>query len=132
MATAARISPIRHPRRRRPRTTAAAATRLAHLPALLRPAAGTYGGRRRLRRFLEAVKYPNLTAFARAERLAPSTVTQQISRLERDLDGRLLDRGGHGHAMRLTALGKKVVAAAQPYADQLGDLHGPRHRPRAA
>ncbi|GAA3246219.1 hypothetical protein GCM10010469_01990 [Streptomyces labedae] len=125
--TAVPAQPIRHPCRRRPRTTAAAATRLAHLPALLRPAAGTYGGRRRLRRFLEAVQYPNLAAFARAEGLDPSTVTLQISRLERDFDGRLLDRGGPGHAMRLTALGKRVVAAAQPYSDQLGDLHGPRH-----
>jgi hypothetical protein len=33
--------------------------------------------------------------------------------------------------MQLTSLGKKVVAAAQPYADQLGDLHGPRHKPKA-
>jgi cytochrome oxidase assembly protein ShyY1 len=86
-----------HPRRRRPRTTATATTRLAHLPALLRPEAGTYGGRRRLRRFLEAVQYLNLTAFARAEGLAPSTISLQISRLERDFDGRLLDRGGQGH-----------------------------------
>ena len=33
--------------------------------------------------------------------------------------------------MQLTGLGKKVVVAAQPYADQLGDLHGPRHKPKA-
>ncbi|MFM9609130.1 hypothetical protein [Streptomyces niveiscabiei] len=39
-------------------------------------------------------------------------------------------RGGQGHAMRLTGLGKRVVAAAQPYSNQLGDLHGPRHRPK--
>ncbi|GGN32164.1 hypothetical protein GCM10011578_070630 [Streptomyces fuscichromogenes] len=128
--TAVPAKPIPPSRRGRPRTTAAAATRLAHLPALLRPAAGSYGGRLRLRRFLEAVQYPNLAAFARAEGLDPSTVTLQISRLERDFDGRLLDRGGPGHAMRLTGLGKRVVAAAQPYRDQLGDLHGPRHRPK--
>ncbi|WP_308297081.1 MULTISPECIES: hypothetical protein [unclassified Streptomyces] len=53
-----------------------------------------------------------------------------ICLLERDLDGRLLIRSGPGHPMRLTALGRMVLAAAQPYADQLGDLHGPRHRPK--
>ncbi|MEV0936906.1 hypothetical protein ACIBMX_41510 [Streptomyces phaeochromogenes] len=33
--------------------------------------------------------------------------------------------------MQLTSLGKKVVAAAAPYTDQFGDLHGPRHKPKA-
>lgn len=55
-------SPVRTNHRRRPRTTTAAATRLVGLPALLRPAAGTKGGQRRLRRFLEAARYPTLTA----------------------------------------------------------------------
>ncbi|MEU2561845.1 hypothetical protein ABZ626_21285 [Streptomyces longispororuber] len=63
--------------------------------------------------------------------LDPGTVTLQIRKLEQDLDGQLLVRGGDKHAMQLTGLGKKVVAAAQPYADQLGDLHGPRRNPRA-
>ena len=116
------------PRRRRPRK--ATAVRLRQYPVLLRPAAGTKGGQRRLRRFLEAVRYPSLTAFARTAGLDPSTVTSQISRLEQDLDGQLLIRGGNGHTMRLTELGTKVLAAAQPYADQLGDLHGPRHSPK--
>ncbi|WP_405814217.1 TniQ family protein [Streptomyces sp. NBC_01390] len=129
MAQAAR-SPVRTNHRRRPRTTAAAAARLAGLPALLRPGAGTKGGQRRLRRFLEAVRYPTLTAFARDANLDPGSVTLQIRKLERDLDGQLLVRGGVKHAMQLTGLGKKVVAAAQPYADQLGDLHGPRHKPK--
>lgn len=30
--------------------------------------------------------------------------------------------------MYLTTFGARVLTAAQPYADQLGDLHGPRHR----
>ncbi|WP_371792894.1 LysR family transcriptional regulator [Streptomyces sp. NBC_01471] len=103
---------------------------LAGLPALLRPAAGTKGGQRRLRRLLEAARYPTLTGFARDADLDPGTVTLQIRKLERDLDGQLLVRGGVKYAMQLTDLGKKVVAAAQPYADQLGDLHGPRHKPK--
>lgn len=129
--TQAARPPARTNHRRRPRTTAAAAARLTGLPALLRPAAGTKGGQRRLRRFLEAVRYPTLTAFARDADLDPGTVTLQIRTLERDLDGQLLVRGGVKHAMQLTGLGKKIVAAAQPYADQLGDLHGPRHKPKA-
>lgn len=72
-----------------------------------------------------------MTAFARDAGLDPSTVTLQIVRLERDFDGQLLVRGGNKHAMQLTRLGKRVVAAAQPYADQLGDFHGPRHKPKA-
>lgn len=71
-----------------------------------------------------------MTAFARAAGLDPSMVTLQIVRLERDFDGQLLVRGGNRHAMQLTRLGKRVVAAAQPYVDQLGALHGPRHKPK--
>ncbi|MFJ9034538.1 LysR family transcriptional regulator [Streptomyces sp. NPDC102274] len=69
-------------------------------------------------------------AFARDADLDPATVTRQIRKLEQDFDGQLLVRGGNTHRMQLTGLGKRVVAAAQPYCDQLGDLHGPRHRPR--
>ncbi|MFD5111764.1 LysR family transcriptional regulator [Streptomyces sp. NPDC058391] len=98
---------------------------------MLLPAAGTYGGRHRLRRFLEAVHYPTVTAFARDFGLDPSTVTLQISNLEKDFDGRLLIRGNTKHAMRLTTFGTRVVEAAQLYADQLGDLHGPRRKPKA-
>lgn len=114
--------------RRRSRTTTA--VRLDQVPVLLRPAAGTYGGRRRLHRFVEAARYPSLAAFARDVGLDPSVVTVQVRPLEGDLDGELLIRGGNGHAMRLTALGRKVLVAAQPHADQLGDLHGPRRRRR--
>lgn len=128
-ADAVRAEPPRprQARRRRPRTTTAA--RLDQFPALLRPAAGAYGGRRRLRRFLEAARYRSLTDFARDAGLDPSVVTLQIRLLERDLDGELLVRGAV-NAMRLTGLGKKVLAAALPYPDPLGDLHGPRHRSR--
>ncbi|MGW1659085.1 helix-turn-helix domain-containing protein [Streptomyces atratus] len=76
------------------------AARLVRLPALLRPAAGTKGGQRSLRRFLEAVRYPTLTAFARDAGLDPGTVTLQIRKLEQDLDGELLVPGGVKHPMR--------------------------------
>lgn len=88
------------------------AARVEQFPAFLRPAARTYDGRRRLRRFLEPARYHSLAAFALDSGLDPSVVTLQIRLLERDLDGELLVRGGNGHTMRLTALGKKVLAAA--------------------
>ncbi|WP_327347026.1 LysR family transcriptional regulator [Streptomyces europaeiscabiei] len=77
---------------------------------------------------MEAARYPSLAAFARDVGFDPSVVTVQVRLLEGDLDGELLIRGGNGHAMRLTALGRKVLVAARPHADQLGDLHGPRRR----
>ncbi|MGW0672535.1 LysR family transcriptional regulator [Streptomyces sp. NPDC002746] len=127
-ALPAQLPTPRQARRRKPRTTTAA--RLEQFPLLLRPAAGTKGGRRRLRRFLEAARYSSLVAFARDVGLDPSVVTLQIRLLERDLDGELLIRGGNAHPMRLTGLGQKVLAAAQPHAAQLGDLYGPRRRTR--
>ncbi|MZF84113.1 hypothetical protein GTY56_03600 [Streptomyces sp. SID5643] len=36
------------------------------------------------------------------------------------LPGAAVDRGQHGRRMRLTDFGEKVLAAASPYADQLG------------
>ncbi|WP_405814218.1 LysR family transcriptional regulator [Streptomyces sp. NBC_01390] len=56
--------------------------------------------------------------------MSPSALTPQIQHLERDLQGQLLIRCQHGHPMRLTDLGEKVLAAARPYADQLGPGDG--------
>ncbi|MFI6937557.1 LysR family transcriptional regulator [Streptomyces sp. NPDC050287] len=47
--------------------------------------------------------------------LSPSTLTLQIQYLERDLQGQLLIRRQCGHRIRLTDLGKKIPAAAQPF-----------------
>ncbi|MFF1422015.1 hypothetical protein [Streptomyces sp. NPDC058280] len=55
----------------------------------------------------------------------------EIGNLEKDFDGRLLIRGNTKHAMRLTTFGTRVAATAQLCAGQLGDLHGPRHKPKA-
>lgn len=51
--------------------------------------------------------------------MSPSALTPQIQHLERDLQGQLLIRGQHGHRMRLTDFGEKVLVTAHPYADQL-------------
>ncbi|UED86398.1 helix-turn-helix domain-containing protein [Streptomyces profundus] len=72
-----------------------------------------------------ALRKATLTAFPRDADLDPGTVTLRIRKLEQDLDDQLLVRGAVKHAMQLTCLDKKAVAATQLYADQLGDLHGP-------
>lgn len=46
-------------------------------------------------------------------------MTVQLQHLERGLRGQLLIRGQCGHRVRLTDFGKKVLALARPYADQL-------------
>ncbi|MEU6353130.1 LysR family transcriptional regulator [Streptomyces sp. NPDC047072] len=88
-------------------------------PALLQPSVRTYAGQRRLHRFLQAAAYPTLAAFCRDIGISPSALTPQLQHLEQDLQGQLLIRGQCGHRMRLTDFGRKVLAAAQPYADQL-------------
>ncbi|GHC14810.1 helix-turn-helix domain-containing protein [Streptomyces diastaticus] len=79
----------------------------------------TFAGRRRLHPFLQAANYPSLAAYCRASGMSPSALTPQIQHLERDLQGQLLIRGQHGHRMRLTDFGEKVLVTAHPYADQL-------------
>ncbi|MFF8392042.1 hypothetical protein [Streptomyces sp. NPDC016172] len=93
-------------------------------PQLLRPAVGTFAGRRRLHRFLQAAAYPTLAAFCRDADIRPSTLTPQIQQLKREFQGQLLVRGQCGHRMRLTDFGKEILDAAQPYADQLTSRAG--------
>ncbi|MFD5029999.1 LysR family transcriptional regulator [Streptomyces sp. NPDC058405] len=88
-------------------------------PTLLQPAVQTYAGQRRLHRFLQAAAYPTLAAFCREADIRPSTLTPQLQHLEQDLQGQLLVRGQHGHRMRLTDFGERVLTVALPYADQL-------------
>jgi DNA-binding Xre family transcriptional regulator len=83
----------------------------AAAPTLLRPALNDIHGWERLRRFAEAASYPTVTAAAAALGLKQAPLTIQIRRLERDLGGPLLERAERGRSMRLTALGRKVVAA---------------------
>ncbi|MFF5045015.1 helix-turn-helix domain-containing protein [Streptomyces nigra] len=89
----------------------------------------TFAGRRRLHLFLQAANYPSLATYCRDSGMSPSALTPQIQHLERELQGQLLIRGQHGHRMRLTDFGEKILAVAQPYADQLGacDAQGCRN-----
>ncbi|WP_328842653.1 LysR family transcriptional regulator [Streptomyces sp. NBC_00258] len=108
------------PGRKRKSRHPAEAPGLDRFPALLQPAVRTFAGRRRLHRFLQAANYPSLAAYCREAGMSPSALTPQIQHLERDLQGQLLIRGQHGHRMRLTDFGERVLAVALPYADQLG------------
>ncbi len=107
------------PGRRRKRRHHVEAPGLDRFPALLHPAVRTFAGRRRLHRLLQAANHPSLAAYCRASGMSPSALTPQIQHLERDLQGQLLIRGQHGHRMRLTDFGQKVLVTAHPYADQL-------------
>ncbi|WP_265520241.1 LysR family transcriptional regulator [Oerskovia flava] len=55
----------------------------------------------------------------------PSGVSQQIKRLERDLDTRLLDRAGRG--VVLTAAGRRVVEEGRTLRDQVESLRSRLH-----
>ncbi|MGI3224593.1 LysR family transcriptional regulator [Streptomyces sp. GTA36] len=112
-------SPDGRTKRRTRRPHADEAPNADCFPALLQPTVRTYAGQRRLRRFLSAAAYPTLAAFCRDADISPSVLTPQIQHLEQELDGQLLSRGQCGHRMRLTDFGRKVLAAAQPHADQL-------------
>jgi hypothetical protein len=111
-----------HKKKRAPRPRPADAPGVDRFPALLQPAVRTFDGRRRLLRFMQAAEHPTLAAYCRAVGTSASTVTVQLQHLERDLQGQLLIRGQYGHRMRLTGFGQKVLAAARPLADLLGDL----------
>ncbi|MBP5892481.1 LysR family transcriptional regulator [Streptomyces sp. LBUM 1483] len=80
-------------------------------PPLLRPALHRRGGRDHLLNFAAAASYPTLGAAAEALKIKPLTLVRQVSRLERDLGGSLLERASRGRPMRLTPLGKKARKA---------------------
>ncbi|MDQ0946464.1 hypothetical protein QFZ24_000387 [Streptomyces phaeochromogenes] len=122
--------PVRAHPRRRPRTPAATAARRS-------PARFAAAGGRNQRRTAPSAPLPGSSPLSHPDDVRP----------------RRGPRSGHGdpadpqagtgpgrrapfpckgeHPMQLTSLGKKVVAAAAPYTDQSGDLHGPRHKPKA-
>lgn len=83
-------------------------------------------GRRRLLLFLQTALFPSLAAYCRTASAPPSLMSTSLQHLERDLQGQLLARGHKGCRMRLTTFGEEVMAAAQPYTDQLADLRSPQ------
>ncbi|RKT84576.1 regulatory helix-turn-helix protein, lysR family [Saccharopolyspora antimicrobica] len=96
-----------HDQIRRTQQEAAAA------PEILRPALVGHGAWERLERFAAASSYRTITEAARTLGLRQSPLTTQINRLEHDLGGSLLERAERGRPMRLTQLGRDVVAAVR-------------------
>ncbi|MFF4169835.1 TniQ family protein [Streptomyces sp. NPDC001744] len=83
------------------------------LPAILRKALTSPSARQRLSRFLAARSYPTFTEASRDLGIHPSALVTQINRLEADLGQPLFERAERGRAMRLTAFGEEVAAAAR-------------------
>ncbi|HUO39872.1 MAG TPA: LysR family transcriptional regulator [Mycobacterium sp.] len=80
-------------------------------PKILRRALVAIGGAERLRRFAAASAYPTLTAAATALGLHQPVLHGQITRLEGELGGMLLERAQRGQPMTLTDLGTRVLTA---------------------
>lgn len=83
----------------------------AGLPADIRKALTSPYAWQRLNRFAAAVGFRTLSEAAEHLGIAQSALVIQINRLERDIGGSLLERAERGRPMRLTPLGKQVVAA---------------------
>ena len=66
---------------------------------------------RQYRYFVEIARHGSFTAAARSLRVTQSLLSEQVMRLERDLDCRLFDRGRHG--ARLTPAGEALVSHAE-------------------
>lgn len=93
----------------------------ATAPPVLRPALGNSYPIRRLRVFIQVVRYSTLTEACQTHGIELPTLTQQLQRLEEDLGGPLLIRTGRGRQTELTALGQKVVQAVEQWAHTLAD-----------
>ncbi|MER7513970.1 LysR family transcriptional regulator [Streptomyces lavendulae] len=90
-------------------------------PEVLRPTLDNSYGIRRLRVFIQVVRYPTLTEACQTHGINPAPLTAQLKRLEDDLGGPLLIRAGRGRHLELTALGQEVVQAVGCWAHSLAD-----------
>jgi DNA-binding transcriptional LysR family regulator len=81
------------------------------LPDEIRKALTSPYAWQRLNRFAAAVGYRTLSEAAEHLGITQSALVIQISRLERDIGGPLLERAERGRPMRPTPLGEQVVAA---------------------
>ena len=107
----------RHGIQRRPRGEASKAANLEaakqgrQAPAILRPALSQIGGAARLKRFEMVLQYPTITAAAADLGLRQAVLTSQITRLEGELGGALIERAQRGRPMTLTKRGARVLRA---------------------
>jgi len=107
----------RHGIQRRPRGEASKAANLEaakqgrQAPTILRPALSQIGGAARLKRFEMVLRYPTITAAAADLGLCQAVLTSQITRLEGELGGALVERAERGRPMTLTKRGARVLRA---------------------
>jgi hypothetical protein len=107
----------RHGIQRRPPGFASTAANLKateeaeQAPALLRPALSQIGGAARLNRFETVLRYPTITAAAADLGLRQPVLTSQITRLEGELGGALIQRAQRGHPMTITKRGAQILRA---------------------
>jgi TniQ/Bacterial regulatory helix-turn-helix protein, lysR family len=107
----------RHGIQRRPRGEASKAANLEaakqgrQAPTILRPALSQIGGAARLKRFEMVLRYPTITAAAADLGLRQAVLTSQITRLEGELGGALVERAQRGRPMTLTKRGARVLRA---------------------
>jgi DNA-binding transcriptional LysR family regulator len=84
---------------------------VASLPALVVKALTSPYAWERLNRFAAAISYQTLSDAAGHLGILKSTLVKQVSRLERDIGGALLERAERGRPMKPTLLGERVIAA---------------------
>jgi DNA-binding transcriptional LysR family regulator len=87
------------------------ADQVASLPALVVKALTSPYAWERLNRFAAAISYQTLSDAAGHLGIRNSTMVKQVSRLERDIGGALLERAERGRPMKPTLLGERVIAA---------------------
>ncbi|MEV5989067.1 LysR family transcriptional regulator [Streptomyces sp. NPDC052051] len=83
---------------------------------MIRPTLGNSYALRCLRVFIQVVRYPTLGEACQTHGIHPSTLTQQLKRLEADLGGPLPIRAGRGCRLETTDLGKRVDQAVADWA----------------
>ncbi|MFF5045014.1 helix-turn-helix domain-containing protein [Streptomyces nigra] len=91
---------------------------------MIQPTLGIPYASRRLRLFIQVVRYATLMEACQTHGIHPSTLTMQLKRLESDLGGPLLIRASRGRQVKLTGLGRDVVEAVEVWAQTLAEQPG--------
>ncbi|WP_277243295.1 TniQ family protein [Mycolicibacterium obuense] len=84
-------------------------------PEFLKSVLAAPNGWKWLQRFAAAVDYPTLTTAAKHLGVRQSVLTQQITRIERELGMQLLERAERGRPMAVTTAGRRVLDAIEAF-----------------
>ena len=88
---------------------------------LLRNAMAQVGGWERLQRFSAVAKHSSLALAAKALGTTPCTLSLQVSRLERETGGALIERATRTRAMTVTEHGLAVLHAIAEFESKAVD-----------